>query len=55
MSAVIRPASGAQRAIGSERNRSKTPLVRSVFRPIPTYIVTNSMFMTMMPGSANVR
>ena len=30
---MIRPASGAQRAIGSERSRSKTPLVRSVLRP----------------------
>ena len=52
---MIRPASGAHRAMGSERSRSKTPLVRSVLRPMPTYIVTKSMFMTMMPGSAKVR
>jgi hypothetical protein len=36
----------------SERSRSKTPLVRSVLSPVPTYMVTNSMFITMMPGSA---
>ena len=52
---MIRPASGAHRASGSERRRSNTPFVRSVLRPRPTYIVTNSMFITMIPGRANVR
>ena len=33
VSARIRPASGDQRAIGSARSRSKTPLVRSLFSP----------------------
>ena len=45
MSARMRPLSGAQRAIGSDRSRSKTPLVMSVFKPDPTYIVTKNMFM----------
>ena len=35
VSAMIRPASGAHRAIGRARSRSKTPLVRSVLSPNP--------------------
>ena len=55
VSATIRPASGDQRAIGSDRSRSKTPLVMSVFSPTPVVRVANSAFCTMMPGSANVQ
>ena len=54
-SAMIRPASGANRAIGSERSRSKTPLSRSVDRPTAVFRVVNSEFCTMMPGSTNCR
>ena len=54
-SASIRPDSGANRAIGSERSRSKNPFSRSVDRPVAVFRVVNSEFCTMMPGSANIR
>jgi N-acetyl-gamma-glutamyl-phosphate/LysW-gamma-L-alpha-aminoadipyl-6-phosphate reductase len=54
-SATIRPASGDQREIGSDRSRSKTPLLMSVFRPTPVFRVANSRFCTMMPGRPKVR
>src|SRR6185369_17282494 len=55
VSATIRPDSGAQRAIGSDRSRSYTPLVRSVESPTPVVRVAKIAFCTMMPGSANCR
>jgi hypothetical protein len=54
-SATIRPASGANRAMGSERSRSKNPFSRSVASPVAVFSVVNSEFCTMMPGSANSR
>ena len=54
-SATMRPASGANRAIGSERSRSKNPSFRSVDSPVAVFSVVNSEFCTMMPGSANIR
>lgn len=54
-SAVIRPISGADRAIGRLRSRSKTPLVRSVLSAIAVYMVMNRVFCTMIPGSAYFR
>ena len=55
MSASIRPASGANRAIGSDRSRSKNPFSRSVDRPVAVFSVANRAFCTMMPGRANIR
>jgi len=54
-SARIRPASGANLAIGSERSRSKKPFCRSVLSPTPVVRVVKSAFCTMMPGSAKIR
>ena len=54
-SARMRPDSGANLAIGSDRNRSKNPFSRSVDRPVAVFSVVNSAFCTMMPGSANSR
>jgi DNA-binding SARP family transcriptional activator len=54
-SARIRPASGANRAIGNDRSRSKNPFSRSVDSPVAVFSVVNSEFCTMMPGSANSR
>jgi hypothetical protein len=50
-SATIRPASRENRAIGSDRSRSKKPFSRSVARPVAVFIVVNREFCTMMPGS----
>jgi hypothetical protein len=36
MSDITAPTSGAERLIGSERNRSKTPLVMSALRFVPS-------------------
>ncbi len=47
----VRPASTAGRAIGSERNLSISPLLRSSFRPIAVTKPPNAMFCTMIPGS----
>ena len=54
-SASIRPASGANRAIGSDRSRSKNPFSRSVDSPVAVFSVANRAFCTMMPGRANIR
>jgi hypothetical protein len=50
MSAEVRPASTAARAIGSERKRSIRPLCRSSFRPSAVTKPPKAMFWTMMPG-----
>src|SRR5476649_1396002 len=47
------PNSGAERAIGSDRNRSKMPFWMSVFRFTPMVREVNMMVGTMMPGRAN--
>jgi hypothetical protein len=48
---MIVPVSGADREMGRLRNRSKMPLVTSVFRPTPVPMLANSTVITMMPGS----
>jgi predicted ATPase len=54
-SAAIRPASGADLAIGRLRKRSNTPLVMSVFSATAVFMLRNSAFCTMIPASPNSR
>ena len=49
-SAIVRPASTAERAMGSDRNRSMSPLFRSSARPMPVPADPNSAVCTMMPA-----
>ena len=53
MSPSTAPNRGADRAIGSERKRSKTPFWMSVLRLTPMVSEVNMIVCTMMPGSAN--
>ncbi len=50
MSAAVRPASTAERAIGSERNRSMMPFCRSSARPTPVCVDAKIAVCTKMPG-----
>jgi hypothetical protein len=50
MSAVVRPASTAQRAMGNERNRSMRPLPRSSANPMPVVTAPKHTVWTKMPG-----
>src|SRR4029453_10854557 len=50
VSARMRPASTAERAMRRDRKRSMMPLARSSLRPIPVTAVTNTTVWTMMPG-----
>ncbi len=52
-SASVRPASTAERAIGSERKRSMSPFCRSSLRPSAVTKPPNAMFCTRIPGSRN--
>ena len=49
------PTSGAERAMGRLRNRSKTPLPMSALRFTPIAVATNRPFCTMRAGSTNCR
>ena len=49
-SANVRPASTAERAMGSERKRSIRPLLRSSDRPIAVTKPPNAMVWAMIPG-----
>ena len=49
-SANVRPVSTAERPIGRDRNRSSSPLFRSVARPIAVAIEPNTTVCTKMPG-----
>ena len=49
-SASVRPASTAERAIGSERKRSIRPFLRSSLSPSAVTNPPKAMFWTMMPG-----
>ena len=49
-SARVRPASTADRAMGSERNRSMRPLFRSSARPIAVFMAPKATVCTKMPG-----
>ena len=55
MSAVTRPATTAERAIGSDRNRSMRPLWKSAFNPTAVCVVPNPIPCTSRPGSTNCR
>ena len=50
MSAIVRPASTAERAIGSERKRSIRPLRRSSLSPIAVTKPPNAIDWVMIPG-----
>ena len=50
MSASVRPASTAERAIGSERKRSIRPLRRSSLSPIAVTKPPNAIDWVMIPG-----
>ena len=47
---VARPASIAERAIGSDRNRSTKPALRSSAIPIAVVVAPKIAFWMMMPG-----
>ena len=49
-SAAVRPNRTAERAIGSERSRSTTPVARSSVRPRPVTSAPNTAVWTMIPG-----
>ena len=49
------PTSGADRAIGSDRNRSKTPFSMSWLRLTPMLTLAMAMVWPTMPGSRNWR
>ena len=51
MSATVRPASTARRAIGSERKRSMRPRFMSSARPRAVAKPPNAIHWTMIPGS----
>ena len=46
----MRPTSTAERAIGSERNRSMSPFWRSSASPTPVVSEPNTTVCTKMPG-----
>lgn len=54
-SPVTWPMSGAERAIGSERKRSKTPVAMSVFREVPVAWLPKITLWASTPGGANWR
>ena len=49
-SAVVRPVRTAERAIGSERNRSTMPLLMSSHMPMAVVAAANAMVWAKMPG-----
>ena len=53
MSATVRPTSTADRAIGSDRNRSIRPFCRSSARLEPVMVLPKITVWTKMPGSRN--
>ena len=53
VSAAMRPASTAERAIGSERKRSMMPFCRSSARPTEVAEVPKTIVCTMIPGIRN--
>ena len=50
MSAKVRPARTAERAIGNERKRSISPRPRSSARPTPVAVAPNTAVWTKIPG-----
>ena len=54
-SATVRPASTAERAIGSERKRSITPLLKSSISPIDVWVAPNAAICSNRPGSSQLR
>ena len=53
-SEVVRPTRTAERAIGSERNRSTRPFFMSSARPIAVVVEPKIAFCTKMPGIRNI-
>jgi hypothetical protein len=51
----MRPASGAERAIGRLRKRSRTPLPMSLLSAIAVFMVRNRAFWVTIPASPNRR
>ena len=49
-SAMVRPASTADRAIGSDRKRSMIPLLMSCDSPTAVAVAPKTTVCTMMPG-----
>ena len=49
----MRPASTADRAIGSDRNRSMMPVFRSSASPTAVVVAPKIAFCTKMPGIRN--
>jgi len=49
-SATVRPAKTAERAMGSDLNRSMMPLLMSWDRPTAVDVAPNTTVWTMMPG-----
>ena len=49
----MRPATTADRAIGSERKRSMMPVLKSSARPIAVFVDPNKAFWTKIPGIRN--
>lgn len=49
-SAVVRPTSTADLAIGSDRNRSIRPVCMSVARPIAVFMAPKTAVCTKIPG-----
>jgi hypothetical protein len=49
----VRPARTALRAIGNDRNRSRSPLFMSVARPIAVAIAPKTTVCTKIPGIRN--
>jgi hypothetical protein len=54
-SLVVRPTSTADRAIGSDRNRSMIPRWMSWARPLPVIVAPNSTVWVKMPAIRNSR
>jgi len=52
-SATVRPTSTADRAIGSDRNRSTRPFCRSSAMPVPVIVDPNTTVRATIPGSRN--
>ena len=47
---MVRPAMTAERAMGSDRNRSMRPFCRSSARPIAVFTAPNATVWAKMPG-----
>ena len=53
-SASVRPASTAERAVGRDRNRSMTPLMRSLCSPYAVVLAPKTANWARMPGMSQL-